>query len=258
MNRWIPTTIVFTSLMGTLALGAESLAFADETQPKSHQHDHDRAHRGGLIGAALALETLTPTQRTSIEQLVQQRRAAAVPVRQADAQVLTALAQQVEQAKIDPQAIAPSLDAEQRAATAEEVVDAQTLNQLHQLLTAAQRSTLVDTIKAGHPAEHEPHRHGHEAPGDALNLSPQQQAQIAANFRAEQASAGATRDAGKPQHGAMLEAFRGDSFDARQFVRALNRGAWAERRAQAMVPVLTPAQRAVLASRFRARAARES
>jgi Spy/CpxP family protein refolding chaperone len=258
MNRWIPKTIVFTSLMGTLALGAESLALADEAQPKSHEHESQRGHRGGLLRAALALESLTPGQRSSIEQLVQQRRAAAAPVQQADAQVLTALAQQVEQARIDPQAIAARLDTEQRAATAEEAVDAQTLNQLHQLLTAAQRSALVDTVKAGHSGEHESHRRGHEGGGDGLNLSPQQHAQIAANFRAELASSGGTRDAGKPQPGAMLEAFRGDGFDAGQFVRAFNPGAWAERRAEAMVPVLTPAQRAVLASRFRARAARES
>jgi Spy/CpxP family protein refolding chaperone len=243
--------------MGALALGAEAIALAGDAPPTAHSHEHKGAHKGGLLSAALGLDSLTPAQRSSIEQLIQQRHAAKGPVRQADAQVLSALAQQVEQAKIDPPAIATSLDAEQRAANAEEAIEAQTLNQLHQLLTPAQRTALVDAAPAGDAGEHKPHGHEHGRRDDGLNLSPEQRAQIAANFRAQSASTNDAHDTGA-QPRALLEAFRGDSFDAGQFLRVVNPGAHAERTAQAMVPVLTPAQRAILASRFRARAAHES
>jgi hypothetical protein len=56
----------------------------------------------------------------------------------------------------------------------------------------------------------------------------------------------------------MLQAFRGDSFDATAFVRAHDRGERIEKLAAAAVPVLTPAQRATLADQLRRRAAHES
>ena len=68
-------------------------------------------------------------------------------------------------------------------------------------------------------------------------------------------------DGGKFVQGARrqaLEAFRGDSFDASALARVEHRGERVEKIAQAMVPVLTPAQRATLARGLRAHAARES
>jgi Spy/CpxP family protein refolding chaperone len=272
MNRWIRRTVTLASFASALALVPAGLAFAqqaqspDQAQPR--QHEHQRGHREGLIGAALKLDSLTPQQRSQVEALAQQRKGASMPVRQADAQVLTVLAKQVEQASIDPQGLASTLNAEQSAAAQQSAVERGTLEQLHALLTPAQRNQLVDSIEAARPpsswsciacvrADGEAHRGGGERA--KLGLTADQKAQIRANLKAEwQASRanGAT-----PQRGAhkqALESFRGDSFDASSLVHVESRGEHAEKLAQAMVPVLTPAQRATLASQLRARAAHES
>jgi Spy/CpxP family protein refolding chaperone len=205
----------------------------------------------------------------AIEQLVQTRRSAETPVRQADAQLLTALAQQVEQAAINRAALTPSVTARENAALAARTVDLDTVQKLHDLLTPAQRGQLVDGIEA--------HFQGHAGKGERghgdrlgmiakkLGLTDQQKAQIAANFRAERQAEGDSgqhpdfRGAGR----AWLEAFRGDTFNAS--ASAPNGTQMMERRANKMedllaaaVPVLTPAQRAELASHLRARAAHES
>ncbi len=258
MNRTIRTCIVSLSLagvFGALALAPARIAFADDAP--SHGHEHHHGDRQGLLGASLKLTSLTPQQRTSIEQLVDQRRAASAPVRHADAQVLGVLAHQVEQASIDAQGLAATLNVEKGAATAELAVERDGLNRLHGILTPAQRGELVDAIEGHWHA-----RHGHADGGaggqpnghhgDALGLTAQQRTQIAANLRAEGPTGQGATFRG------MLEAFRGNAFDANGFAMGVAPGERAEKLAQAMVPVLSPAQRATFANRLRARAAHES
>jgi Spy/CpxP family protein refolding chaperone len=272
MNRWIRRTVTLASFASALALVPAGLAFAQQAQSpdqaQAGQHEHHRGHREGLIGAALKLDSLTPQQRSQIEALAQQRKTASMPVRQADAQVLTMLAKQVERASIDPQGLASSLNNEQSATTQQGVVERDTLNQLHAILTPAQRNQLVDSIEATRTQAMQDHKDGGRGDGEAhrgggerakLGLTADQKAQIRANMKAEwQASRanGATPE--RAAHKQALESFRGDSFDASSLVRVENRGERAEKLAQAMVPVLTPAQRATLASQLRARAAHES
>jgi Spy/CpxP family protein refolding chaperone len=258
MNRWIRNTLVSASLLGALALPA-TVAFAFDGSQADAGHHGRHGREGGLLRAALRVDSLTADQRTSIEKLLSDHRAAEGPVRAADAQFLTTLAQQVERASIDPQALAPSLAAEQSAASAEAASERGMLTQLHSILTSAQRGQLVDHITA--KGEH-PHEHSHD--GDAgskahtwmarsLDLTPGQQAQIRANLAAE-ASTGSPHG----NRAALLQAFRGDTFDATAFVTPHSPGARMERFASAAVPVLTPAQRATLADHLRQRAAHES
>ncbi len=258
MNRWIRRAVMSASFASAVALGGVALAQpSDAAAPQQSGHRHP--HRDGLLREALGLDTLSPAQRSSIEALIQQRRDAAAPVRSADAQVLTMLAQQVEQASIDRQALAPALSAEQSAAVAENAVDRDALNKLHALLTPAQRSELVDRLEArtaqwrhgdgGRPGAR---RELHERMAK-LSLTPEQKAQIAANLRAERTPG---QGAHRGERREALEAFRGDSFDAGTLAHVERRGERAEKLAQAMVPVLTPAQRATLAGELRARAAR--
>jgi Spy/CpxP family protein refolding chaperone len=260
MNRWIRRGALVASLAGSLAVVTGAVAYAQNAQVHSKDGEnkwHHRDHRGGLLGAALKLDSITAEQRSSIEQLTAQRRTASAPVREADAQVLTVLAQQVEQAKIDPQGLAPSLSAEQSAAAAENTVDRDSLNQLHSILSVAQRNQLVDRLEAGR-AKHEQaeqHEGARKRFGFGLGLTPDQQSQIRANLKAEApADAAAAKDA----RAGMLEAFRGDSFDASAFVNARIPGEHMERLAAAMVPVLSPSQRATFASHLRTRAQHES
>ena len=255
MNRWMKRIVTFASITSALALLPAGVAFAQDGTPQTAQHaaQHKGGHRKGLVGAALKLESLTPEQRTQIEQLVVQRRAAAKPVRQADAQVLEVLAQQVFADKMDVQALGPSLAVERAAVAQERSVDAATLGQLHSILTPAQRTELVDRIEARMAKAP---RGGERAwkGGGKLGLSESQREQVRTNLQA-------SRPAGTPPRGQMraaLESFKGDAFDAAAFARPADPGAREVRLTQAMLPVLTPNQRATYADMLHHRAERET
>jgi hypothetical protein len=221
-------------------------------------------------------------------QLWQSRRRVNAPVRAADAQVLTVLAQEVEAGAIDRTALAPSLQAKESAEVAARGSEDDLAVKLHAILTPAQRGALVDAIES----KAQPHGRFHGADGpDAtategrgahghgalsrmtrdLGLSPDQQQQIASNLRAERQADRAARagnDAGKgPAHEAMalhrawLDSFRGDSFappaPATSPATMDRRDGHMERVLEAAVPVLTQAQRTELAGHLRARAAHE-
>ena len=257
MNRWIKKVVTFSSLAATLALLPAGVAFAQDAQPQGQQgaRHHQGARRQGLLGAALKLDSLTPAQRSQIEQLASQRRQAGIPVRQADAQVLTVLAQQVEAAKVDKAALAPSLAVERSASVAERQVDAAVLAKLHDVLTPAQRGQLVDGIEA-RMTEARGEKGGKERIGAGkLGLSDQQKAEIRANL---EASRGPTKGPeARGQRKAALESFRGDSFDAGALAQMERRGGREARMTEAMIPVLTPNQRATVATHLRSRAAKE-
>ena len=102
----------------------------------------------GMLEKAQKLDGLSAEQSERIEQLKAQRHAAAEPVRQADAKLLTDLATQVEGAKVDPGALKPELSAEEQAVQAEKSADEATLTALHALLKPAQRNQLVDQMES--------------------------------------------------------------------------------------------------------------
>ncbi len=270
MNRWIARIVTLASLSGAVALVPAGLAYAQTPEAASAPGNH-HGHRMGLIGAALQLDSLTAAQRSSIEQLAQARRTAEVPVRQADAQVLTVLATQVEQASIDKGALAPTVSARESAAVTARQADLDGVQKLHDLLTPAQRGQLIDAIEAHGPAAGQAWKGG---PGHGrlgmiakeLGITDAQKAQILANLRAERgADAGAHPDfaAHAGQFKAWLDSFRGDSFTAsaagaNMQERIENRADHMEDLLAAAVPVLTASQRAQLATHLRTRAAHEA
>jgi Spy/CpxP family protein refolding chaperone len=264
MNRWTRKVVTCASIISAVALVPVGTALAQEAPAAPQLHEH--AHRAGLLAAALKLDSLTPDQRTAIEALRDQRHAAAAPVRAANAELLTLLAQEVEQGTIDTQALAPALGAEHSAAVAESAVEEGVLNRLHALLTPAERSQVVDSVEAAHeqsPRHHqgEPGKAGKLGWGGKLGLTPEQKSQIAANLATERAVSSADGGNERARRKEALEAFRGDSFDANQaraLVQVEGRGDREEKLARAVVPVLSRAQRATLASGLRARAAREA
>lgn len=252
MKRWIRRVVMSVSITSAVALAAGGVALAHDAEAR-----HGHGQQAGLLGQALQLDSLTPEQRTAIGQLVDRRRAASVPVRAADAQVLTALAQQVEQASVDRQSLGPVLVAEDKAADAQSAVERDAINRLHSLLTPAQRGQLVDRIEAEHARKDAGEERRHPAWGGKLGLTAEQKSQIAANLGERQRASGAKAGHDGERHQA-LESFRGDSFDPSALVHVEHRGERAEKLAEAMVPVLTPAQRGQFANRLRARAAHES
>jgi Spy/CpxP family protein refolding chaperone len=276
LGRNATASITLAALAGALTLGAGGVALAQQgapaapaAQPEGGPRHH--GHHKGLLGQALKLSSLSDAQRTQIRNLMQTRRSAEAPVKQADAKLLTDLAAQVEQASIDKQALTPDLQSRDGAASAAHSVDRQTLQQLHDLLTPAQRGELVDAVEAskqghegwhgGGPRERLTHLE------EKLGLSEQQDAQIQAALHADHA--GHAPDGGHPWNPssgrqAWLESFRGDSFNATSTPAggphpgAGPHGDHMERLMAAMVPVLTPTQRADLAAHLRRRAAHET
>ncbi len=274
MNRRILRIVTLALLSSAAALVPAGVAFAQQA-PDTGSPGRHHGHRDGLVGAALKLDSLTPAQRTAIERLEQTRRAAETPVRQADAQLLTVLAQQVEQASINRSALAPTLNARESASVAARTADLDTVQKLHDLLTPTQRGQLVDAAEARFQAHAASWKSdggvAHDGQGrlgkiaEDLGLTDQQKAQILANLRAEHPASGDAgarpifRGAGK----AWLESFRGDTFNAAAAAPNLpqqieHRGHHMENLVAAAVPVLSPAQRAQLATHLRARAAHES
>ncbi len=272
MNRWMEKMVLLGALSGAVALAspafAQSGADAAVASPGAHHRNHD-----GLLGQALALDSLTSQQRTAIEALAQARLAANAPVRAAEAQVLTTLAQEVDAGALDRQALAPSLQAKETAETSVRAADADLTQKLHDLLTPAQRGQVVDAIEASRNP-HGPHGGGGPLAGfeHRLGLSQEQEAQIKSNLRAERQAeghgdrpdGGYGQGKGKPP---WLEAFRSDTFTASGAgnggagpgMNAMNRrDQRIEDVLQAALPVLTAPQRTELASRLRARAARQA
>jgi Spy/CpxP family protein refolding chaperone len=289
---------MWTALAAAAALAPAGTAWAqgeaaDATPPAIGAEGHHGHRPFGMLRMAEQLDSLGPDQRTAIEQIATNQRASLTPLRQADAAVLTTLAQQVESGAIDRSALAPSVQAREAAGLAARGVHRDALQKLHDTLTPDQRSQLVDALEArarnahgawadgGAPGAH---RGRLGALGERLGLSPEQRQQILANFRAERAAgaqaneAGAANAAGAGQGAgahaqhtgarlAWLESFRGDAFqagamsatDLSQAQAAIDRRAdRIEDWMQAAVPVLTPAQRATLAAHLRQRAAHES
>ncbi|MGH7734663.1 MAG: hypothetical protein ACREOE_13445, partial [Gemmatimonadales bacterium] len=232
MNRWIRSALVSSSLIGALALVPGAVAFASDA---AHGQACPGCHGGrgaGLLGAALRLDSLTADQRAAIEKLIAARGTAGVPVHQAEAQFLTVLAQQVEQAKIDPQGLSASLAAGQNASNGMAAAERDALTQLHSILSATQRGQLADGIAQGRhghdgPKDGEAHEGGHGGRGGrwlghALDLTPGQEAQIRANLEAGRSGAPDAHAGHGGERGKLLEAFRGDSFDPSTFVKAHN------------------------------------
>jgi hypothetical protein len=230
--RAIVSGVSLTSAVALLPLG---VALADEgPQPPAASHidggEHARhGHRQGLVGKALRLDSLSPAQRSTIEGLAQTQRAAWVPVRQANAAVLTQLAQDVERGSVDRDALAPELNAKETAAAAALTASQEVRSQLQATLTPSQWTEI--TSHGGRP-DGGAHGQRHQQGGDMrmrrfaekLNLSPAQAQAIEATLAAEHG-----------QHGRRLVDL-----------------------VAAAAPVLTPGQRAELAGHLRLRASHAS
>jgi Spy/CpxP family protein refolding chaperone len=262
------------SVAGAFALVPVGAALAQASAPGADGSLDATApgHGKGLFGQALRLDSLTADQHASIEGVLQSERSATTPVRQARARVLTTLALQVEAGAIDPGQLAPQVQAQEGAARAALPATRDAIQKIHDILTPAQRSELVDAIEARGPG------HAHDGGvattplghfGAKLGLTDAQKQQIASNLDAARQTHAAAGDPAAPGGGrwrarrAWLESFRSDSFRAISLSgddaqAAMDRRASrVEEVIQAAIPVLTPVQRAEVATHLRARAAHD-
>jgi len=271
--RHVGRIVTFASIAGVVAAVSAGTVLAQTGAGSSIESSGHAGRHEGLIRRALQLDSLTAAQRASIEALAQQLRTTRAPIRLADAQLLTSLAQQVESGAIDRQALGPALQARESAARSARPAERDAIQKLHDILTPAQRSALVDSVESAAPGVN---RDGGgplrllDRMAARLGLDPDQRQQIASNLEGERQthpqSHGGERAAHRQARTGWLESFRSDSFqaaasppgDGEHEKKAFRVAERVEDLLQAAVPVLTPAQRAEVASRLRARAARES
>jgi hypothetical protein len=250
---------------GSTADQAEAAA-PDTATAQAARAPQAGGHARALTRGALALTTLRADQRASITALDAKLEADAAPVREAHARLSAEVAQEIRAGRIDHATLRPLADQVAAAAAGIQPSVQTVTQQLHDTLDAAQRKELVASLRAQHQAGRGDMRAHFQELAAELGLTAEQKSAIHAQM--QQAFAGRA-DQAREAHDrirARLEslatAFEADAFDA----KALDVGAHTAEGARTMmgmhgafldaaVPVLTPAQRAILADKVQARAA---
>ncbi len=233
-----------------------------------------KSSRVRMMADALSSVPLRDEQRVEIEKLASDADARHVAAAGARAEVMTALAAQIEAGQIDRPALQAKIDAAADAANAAHPADQAALERIHTLLTPAQRSQVADAIESRHKAMRA--EHSHTSHMDRMNqwatdlkLTDAQGTQIAAVFASHRASAAASRGEHAPDFKGMhkqgehatkgfAESFRSDTLtlpapeDAH--VHANGMADHFVGVAQAVLPLLTPEQRTLAAAKLRERA----
>ena len=112
-----------------------------------HRHHH---HGGVTLFIAMSLDTLgiSPEQHAAVEKLQTDLQARMEPARAAEQSLVTTLADGVAVGNIDVAKVDADLAQLTAAAAAVHDASADTLNQLHDILTPPQRAALVDKVQA--------------------------------------------------------------------------------------------------------------
>ncbi|HEY2031864.1 MAG TPA: hypothetical protein VGH20_21885 [Myxococcales bacterium] len=244
----------------------------DDVQAAEEVRDHHRHHHHGgvMMFISMSLDTLgsDPQKADQVKQIQSTLRQQMRPARDAERNVLSALADGVASGQVDSARLTAAVDQEATEAAAVHEASLDALNQLHQILSPAEREALVGKVRAHFEVWQKvnagddgkgPHSHlDHLA--RVLSLSPDQVDRISSSLRS---------NGGRPEAGSGMEqrvqafetAFESDSFDAHSL--QANRpdrtqfASPAERMVhfyQAVTQVLTPEQRQTLAGRLRDRA----
>jgi Spy/CpxP family protein refolding chaperone len=246
-------------------------------------HHHRHHHHGGmamLIGLSLKdLTDLTADQKTAIEKIKTDLHAKMEPVHQANVSLENMLADGVAAGAVDRGKADAAVAQIATAIGTLHDATADSINQLHAVLTPPQRAALIDKIQAHWQKWKDAHGRDEEGtdpkPKEGgplahiqkdLSLSDDQVAKIKASFADGVKAAGQTHDH-KEVEGHMQAfgtAFKADTFDAKSLTTENDANkhiaAWGATRMarffEAAAPVLTPDQRTQLAAKIRDRASK--
>jgi Spy/CpxP family protein refolding chaperone len=225
-----------------------------------------------LMGEALGDVSLTASQRAHIEAMARDFETRHAIGQAARKDLMLALAAQVEAGHVDRAALQSKVDVLSSAVVNARPADRASLEELHALLNAEQRSGFVDALQARMVAHRDGARHPLKQWADDLKLSEDQRAQIRTALHSrteatedrhgEHPGAEANQHGGMNRHGAkVLAAFKEDHFVLDEVAPAKDMtksaGKMANRvidLAEVAVPVLTPDQRATAAQKLRERA----
>lgn len=244
----------------------------DDAQAAEEVRDHHRHHHHGgvMMFIALSLDTLgaQPDKADQVKQIQSTLRQQMRPARDAERNVLAALADGVASGQVDSARLSAAVDQEATEAASVHEASLDALNKLHQILSPEERAALLEKVRAHFEVWRQVNASDDEAAprshlqhlARALRLSPEQVDRIAAALRS---------NGQRPRDPSAIErrveafqtAFSGDSFDARALQANRPERAQFASPAERMVrfyevvtPVLTPEQRQALASRLRDRA----
>lgn len=243
----------------------------DESTADLAEHDRHHHHGGIPMFVAMSLDTLgvDDNQRAQIEKIQIDIHAQLKPAKDAEKAALLVLADGVAAGNVDQARMATAIgELAQVSASAHDAV-ADSLNALHQTLTAAQRQALVDKVEAHLAVWHETNsaeqmadKHGGHLAKLAtdLSLTPDQVEKIRGNFTTSMSAAPKYDHAEIDAHFKLFaEAFTSDTFDAHALkgggMVSSHMAVWGLTRMShfytAAAPVLTPEQRTRAADELR-------
>ncbi len=253
----------------------------DEAAADLSEHHRHHHHGGVTMFIAMTLDSLgvSPEQAAAVEKIQGDLFAKMEPAHVAEQNMLNVLADGIAAGKIDTAKVDAAIDAVKTASAGVHEAVADSLNQLHTVLTPEQRAALVDKVEA-HWEVWKKANGQEEKAGDAahpghldrlakdLNLAPDQVEKIRATFADKVKSHPQKFD--PAQVDAHIQEF-GTAFKAATFdAKTLQRGAfvhqhlavWGARRMahfyEAIDPLLTPEQRTKLSAEIKEHAAAKS
>jgi Spy/CpxP family protein refolding chaperone len=244
----------------------------DATADLAEHHRHH--HHGGIpMFVAMSLDTLgvDDAQRAQIEKIQTDIHAELKPAHDAEKAVLMTLADGVAAGAIDQGRTDAAIAELGKVSASTHDVVADSLNALHQTLTAPQRQALVDKVEAHLAVWHDTNSPDETAEKDKhgghlaklatdLALTPDQVEKIRSNFTTSMSSAAKYDRAEVDAHFKQFaEAFASDTFDAHAMKNggmvSSHMAVWGLTRMShlyaAAAPVLTPDQRAKAADQLR-------
>jgi Spy/CpxP family protein refolding chaperone len=260
-------------LVGALALsacgGSVEAGPAATAQSAATKAPIATSAQGGhvkLVSEALGEVSLRADQRSAIEQLAAEAETRHAATKQVRAEIANALAAQIEAGKIDRAALQPKIDAAAQAWEASRPADRAALEKLHAILDKDQRSAFVDALVAKIHAAHASHDGHHEGKAHLeklaadLKLTDDQRAQIGTILHGQMKAHHGDWKEGREKGKAMMEAFKGDHFVMSEVAPPVDVRAKANAMSdhilgviEQVLPILTPEQRTIAASKIRER-----
>ncbi len=268
MNRTLRISLSSAALvLGALAFGAPAFA-APPAQPgkivQPAPGGRARMHRrtthtvaGDLLGQALADVTLRADQRTMVDAIKKEAGLKHAAVKKTKKIVLETLAAQIGAGKFDRAAMQQSVDEMMLATMEEAKAHRIALDKLHALLDKTQRAQLATAIDARLTADTDDKHAIREEMRrlvDVLKLTPDQRKKVASFFKDQNKDDSEHGVQAKEREHKMLEAFKGDKYDADKVLPMSAVRSHAQQEVarllsvvQHILPVLTPEQRAIAA-----------
>ncbi len=253
--------------------GASTNAAADDDAIAGLNEHHRYHHHGGVtLFIAMSLDTLgvAPEQRAAVEKIRSDLHARLEPARLAEQNLLITLADGLGAPSIDATKVDAAVQQVSAAAATVHDASVDALNELHTVLTPAERAALVDKVES-HWAVWQKANADETAVAKAddghlatlatdLDLTPDQTAKIRAGLVDGMKSVPRLDPQEISAHlRAFDDAFRSDKFDAKTLTTANGANAhiagWGASHmahfVEVIAPVLTPEQRSQLAQRLR-------